>query len=214
VLFRYKLLFIFVILGFSAQSQFLDLWRGNRFSGIERYHNYYGGSFDMTLGIGMGEEHASFDMIYNRRLNERLKVGFGIGFHSSLTYLKVPDNLEFNSIDIENSFGVLIGRGIYYFTDNGVRPYAKVSAGHTIFPLLAADPNTSINGGFVANYGIGMQFPSRRRIKYYIELNQYHTRASGETLAQDQLQNLIPVSYDFGINRFNLVFGMEFNGND
>lgn len=160
---------------------------------------FYSLQFGGNVGDNVENETSQVDLIVGYRFNK--KFAAGIGFGNSYNY-----TFSFGT-DIDANATPVFAYGRYYPIDKKIRPFIAGKIGWA-FPsqeIIRGDHN----GGFLIQPEIGVNFSSRRRIRFLISLGQQIQNISGELLDFDPFGNRIESKYDLWFNRTVLKVGIE-----
>jgi len=159
-------------------------------------------SFQFGGNIGNTENHqtSQVDFIVGYRFNK--KFAAGLGFGTSYNY-----SFSFG-LDIDATSAPVFAYGRYYPFDKKVRPFVAGRIGWS-FPDQEAFRGDH-NGGFLVQPEIGVNFSSRRRVRFLVSIAQQVQNISGERLDFDPFGNRVASKYNLWFNRTLLKLGIEF----
>ncbi len=167
-----------------------------------KYH-YIKGTF-ATLQVGGGGNFDSstsqIDLYVGRRLNKKLSVGMATGFHYySFSFGGLWEDVQYFPIH-------LYGR--YYLGHRNVRPFGFGSFGHGFAAPTAFSGD--FKGALGGRLGFGVNFSSKKKLRYLLTVSQNFQHAEGDRFNQDLFNNDIRYNYNLWLTRIVFRFGIEF----
>jgi len=166
----------------------------------KRFHYNKGGLLNHSLGLGLGGVH--WNLSYNRRFAEKFEIGFGLGVHQNSFYFSTSNSRH----DVQVASFPLYVQGKYMFRTGKKLWYGKLRAG------WANNLNTwmtyDTTDGLLLEGGLGVTFKSKTRMKRYLEMTQYFSRASG--MARDDGGTaLSDIGFKIWFVNFMVTYGIE-----
>lgn len=184
-----------------------------------RFHvvSGYNVAFSLGGGVGGGEAGSISELSINKKLNSKLSLGISLLGLNNFSAVSFFDGAEVREVGIfVNSSSISIG-GEYFFLDNLVEPSIFRMFGHlNLGYSLASSGNEQLpsdrqNAGFVAQYGLGLQWANKKSRKYFVKLSQTHQKVDGRITSFGFGRPSFPVEYDLWMNSVLFSFGCEFN---
>lgn len=178
--------------------------------GDARYHPLTGyfGQWDIGLGLDASvHSHVAFKV--GKRLDSRTSVGVGLGFHNSSQSIALPalgtvGEIVFNAPTVN-----LSAEGRYFLNEWKRRPYVSGELGVGFAQENDWDNLRMQRGGLYAEFGVGLQFPTRKYMRYFVQLTQYVQKYSAQSVRSEN-----PLDPSFRVNMWfrhvNLVLGLRF----
>lgn len=169
----------------------------------DKFHFNKGVFVSANLGISVEPQ---VNLLIGYRLNEKYDLALGAGIHPLSRYT--------GGIYSLNTFYSLYAHGRKYFgREKSNRWYLFMNAGYSI-----GDNNDNgffndniVKGGALFEPGLGIQFGSRKKIRYSLSLSQQFQYSSGEINATDFLFNTnVNVKHSSWNSRTVLKFGINF----
>lgn len=166
-----------------------------------RYHYKRGHLLNASMSFSDG--FFALDVSYNERFFNRLELGVGTGLH--INQFSFATTTDWHDVSVHSM--PIYGQAKYIFKQGRKQLYAKARVGY------ANNYNTwnvyNVKDGITMDGGVGISFATKRHYKYFVELSQYYSRASG--FAKNRSPNAIS-DIDFDIKFYNFIFtmGMEF----
>ena len=161
---------------------------------------------DISLGSNLGGNNITFnsDISYNKRINQSLDVGGGIGAHTNS--LSLGDGSGWLWINV-TSIPMYV-QGKYYLNNRKHRLYATARAGYV------NNTNTwqvnSIKNGALFQGGVGFTFASKNRVKHYLQISQYALSASGTSRQWDFISgNTFDAEFNVWFTRIMFTYGIN-----
>lgn len=138
-----------------------------------------------------------------------LEYGLTVGAHWNSISFTAINNWIWLDINSYTFSGV-----VKYFPFNNMlnRPYAKASIGYANNSTWNFAGETSVSNSALFEFGIGFNFSSKGRIKYYLELVQYNMKVNGTFTDEVNTNQGVPSVTEFNLwlNRFMVRFGLLF----
>ncbi len=159
-------------------------------------------SFHLLSGVGNDENAtANLSFIIGKRLNEKWHLGLGYGISSSTVELP-------GFFWEQHTFQNIFAYGRYNIKQSKVMLFADTSLGVGI----AGDQQWrgSYTSGVYFQPGIGIEFASRKKLKWSIKLSQYMQNTSGVSTFEDNFNSQAVYSYNQFYNRTLLGVGLTF----
>lgn len=143
------------------------------------------------------------ELLLGKRFNKNLNIAIGMG--SEFNEARV------SGFNYETQFVSFFGYGRYYLTKTQKRlfGYSRLGYGFPGEPSTEGIPNNH-NGGPQAFYGLGLDFASKRKMRFQLTIGHYIQKADGKGFFLDNLGNEIETDYDIVINRLLFKLGVEF----
>ena len=167
-----------------------------------KYHYTKGVFYSLNFGgkISDGDDETiQIDLTVGYRFNKKLSagVGFGASFNS----------VNFASTWIEAESLPVFAYARFYPLEKKVRPFVAGRLGWSF-------PNTEAFGGFheggiLIQPEVGINFASRKKIRFLITLSQQLQNIKGSNGFPDNFGNPVTTDYNFWFNRTILKFGIE-----
>lgn len=171
---------------------------------------FSGAKFHYTEGffasLQFGSNTSDFDnqtneitVIGGYRFNKKLAagVGFGAGYNTTFSF----------GTWIDASTIPVFAYARYYPIDKRVKPYIAGSLGYGFRDRNAFGANHS--GGLYFEPEIGVNFSSRRRIRFTLSIGQQVQHIKGSNLNFDQFGNTITSNFNLWFNRTVLKIGLD-----
>ena len=157
----------------------------------------------VSLSDGVSSSHNNFDIKAGYITRNKFEVGLGFGIHSNSFWLRTISSTQF--ADIVSTTYFLHGK---YFIYQGAQKY------YVTGKLGYANNHTNrrlpvVTDGITMEGGVGVLFASRKRSKYFLELSQYTSHATGMLVSND-VNALSDISFDVWFNRIVFTFGVQF----
>lgn len=155
------------------------------------------------MQTSFSENNNSIDFNFGKRFANRLEIGLGLGLHHNYYYgLQVPGSRI--NIDV---FSIPTYATVQYI----IRP-----ARRSIVVRTSVGINNNNNGPFIselsnglfARGSIGILFSSRNRMKSYLMLSQYTSKAKG-TINTEINNQPATIGFDIWYNQFLFTYGIE-----
>lgn len=165
-----------------------------------KFHYKQGGLIHANIGASDG--FGSFDISYSKRFRGKFELGAGVGFHSNSFFFSTTSSFHWVTVQSAPIFvqgRYLINTGKYMFYAKGRLGYANNFDSWGI---------TQVKDGFMLDASIGCMFATKRRYKYFVELGQYTSYASGMAINRDPM-GLSDIGFKMWFNNVNLTFGIE-----
>jgi len=170
--------------------------------GGTKFHYTKGMFYSLNFGGNLTEfvdQTSQLDFIAGYRFNKKLAAGLGLG-------------VSYNSTD---AFGTFIDTnsipvfayGRYYPIDKRIKPFVAGKIGWA-FPDRNAF-NGDHEGGALFQPEIGVNFASRKRIRFLVSIGQQLQNIRGDNLDFDGFGNPINSKFNLWFNRTVLKFGIE-----
>ena len=168
-----------------------------------KFHYTKGFFYSLQFGGGFTDEGnngtSQADVIIGYRFNKKIAAGIGFGSSYNSTF-SFGTWLETNSIPV-------FAYGRYYPFDKKVRPFIASKIGWALPDQNAFGGDHQ--GGILFQPEIGVNFASRRRMRFLITLGQQLQNIRGENLDFDPFGNRIESKYNLWFNRTVLKIGFE-----
>ena len=163
---------------------------------------YTKGTFaTFSLGVGGGDDNTShLDLMIGRRLNEKVSLALGTGLHYNSFF--------FGNFWADSQFIPLYGYGRYYMGRRNPRFFFYGSAGYG-FPAGTLFFGT-FTGGVQAQAGVGVNWASRKKIRWLISLGQTFQHVRGTANSTDIFSQPVVYDYNLWLNRIIFKLGIEF----
>jgi hypothetical protein len=171
-----------------------------------KFHFTKGFFVSIHLGIGMNlsqvdsEESGQFDMLFGYRFNKKIATGIGAGISISNTRF-AGEWIEANTIPV-------FAYGRYYPFDVKAKPFGELRLGWA-FPNEQAFQIAAQSGGILIQPGIGINFASRKNLRFLIGFNQLIQHSKGERVSFDPFGNRITSKFNIWFNRTVLRIALE-----
>lgn len=156
-----------------------------------------------NMAIGMSNEHNNFDVDLSYLYRNKFSLGVGLGFHNN--FFGVQTTSSFHVGDVRSN--TFFAKGQYNILNRSYRIYATGKIGFANHNETNQIP--TISDGILLEGGLGIMFASRKRAKYFLELSQYTTHASG-VLINNDVNALSDIDFDVWFNRIVFTFGIQF----
>jgi hypothetical protein len=151
---------------------------------------------------GFSTDHRRFDLGLSYLFNQ-FEFGIGLGFQNNSFNFSTANSTHFGDV-----FSIpFYGKFAYYFSNNYFRPYVFGKIGYSN-NFKTFDVN-SVSDGIMLEGGVGISFTSKTRNKFFLELAQYTTHATG-TMRNNDPNGLGDIGFDLWFNRFVLITGFTF----
>ena len=175
----------------------ISLYNGAKFHYTKGvfYTLQFGGSFSDSGDTDTGQAEAIVGYRFNKKL--AAGIGFGSSYNSTFSF---GTWLDANAIPV-------FAYGRYYPFDKKVRPFIAGKIGWA-FPDQNAFGGDH-QGGLLFQPEIGVNFASRRRMRFLLTLGQQLQNIRGESLGFDPFGNRIESKYNLWFNRTVLKIGFE-----
>ena len=160
---------------------------------------FYSLQFGGNINDNVDNETNQVDLIVGYRFNKKFAAGIGFGNSYNYTF-SFGTGIDANATPV-------FAYGRYYPFDKKIKPFVAGKIGWA-FPNQEAFRGDH-SGGFLIQPEIGVNFSSRRRIRFLISLGQQIQNISGELLDFDPFGNRIESKYDLWFNRTVLKIGIE-----
>ena len=173
---------------------------------VSIYNNakfHYKKGFLYNYSIGFANLHSNTDLSINKRFNNKFEIGFGLGFHYNELQFRTSSSRHWISV---NSIPIF-AQGKYIFNEGNKRFYVRGKIGYAN-NLDSGWGLTSLRNGVMLDGGFGITLPSKNRFKYYFELSQYTSSASG-TLTNFEPNAISDIEFNTWYNRVVVTFGIE-----
>lgn len=168
------------------------------------YSDVFFGSIDLNHNPDYGA--AQIDLMAGYRIDERYSFGVGFGIHQ--------DMLTAGGLFATNRYKVAYGTARrYFFLKKEIRPFVFTKAGHGFADNFTYGWEQNVhNGGFYSQTGIGLQFASRTKIRFFMSLSQHFQHTTGHQQSFINLPSNNPVNVAYDVWHSNVIFkiGMEF----
>jgi len=168
-----------------------------------KFHYTKGLFYSLQLGGG-GSDNANnvtnqTEVIIGYRFNKKVAtgIGFGASYNSTISF---GDWLEANSLPV-------FAYGRYYPFDKKVRPFIAGRLGWA-FPNQDAFGGDH-RGGVLIQPEIGVNFASRRRMRFLLSIGQQIQNIRGENLNFDPFFNPVTTKFNLWFNRTVFKIGFE-----
>ena len=165
-----------------------------------KFHYKKGYLFNMSFGFA--NNHFNSDMSINKRLNNKLEVGLGVGFHyNSLTF---RSQIGWHFIDVPSIPFFIQSK---YFLNEGKRLiYLKGKVGYV--NNYSSWGIESVHNSIMLEGSFGVLFSSHKKFKHYLELSQYSSNAYGK-LRSFGFNDISEISFNTWFNRVVVTYGVE-----
>ena len=153
------------------------------------------------LGGGGGDDTATLlDLMIGRRIDEKYSVAVGTGLHYYSFF--------FGNFWADTQFIPVYGYGRYYLGRKNTRPFVFATAGYGFPSGTLFFGNFA--GGFQGRLGVGINWASRKKLRWLLTLSQTVQNVRGSAANTDPFNNLVLYNYDLWLNRVVVKLGLEF----
>lgn len=175
----------------------ISLFDGAKFHYTKGF--FYSFRFGGMNSDGFENETSEFSFIGGYRFNKMLAAGLGIG----------------GSYNSTRSFGTLIDASTipvfayarFYPLDKKIKPFIGSSLG---WGFQNAEASGAVHtGGLYFQPEIGVNFSSRRRLRFTLSIGQQIQHVKGSSQNTDPLNNPVISNFNIWFNRTILKFGLE-----
>ena len=171
----------------------ISIFEGSKF--------HYTKGFFMSLQFGGGFDNRTSQAVFiaGYRFNKKLAAGLGFGAVNNTT-------TSFNTW-IDASTVPVFAYARFYPFDKKVKPFVAGSLGYgfrdnSIF-------GTDHTGGLFLQPEIGINFSSRRRLRFILSIAQQFQHVRGSSFFFDQFSNPVTTNFNLWFNRTVLKIGLE-----
>ena len=169
-----------------------------------KYHRTGGMFYSFALSStvsGENEGNGILNFIIGKRLNEKWHIGAGLGFSAGSVQLP-------GFVWVDHEFFNVSGYGRYNVTRNKVILFTDASLG---IGLSTGDRwRGSHTNGIYFQPGVGIEFASRKKLKWSIKLSQYMQNTSGTQTFPSNFNTEATINYKQFYNRTMIGVGMTF----
>ncbi len=169
----------------------------------QKYHLKKSVFVNSSLSVMSGWLNSSvqWDATVGASVNERFDLGAGMGFSGHVA--------DLNATDVDGDFFNIYGYGRFFLNKGFMRLYLDTKLG---LGIGMDDPweDSSVEGGFYFQPGIGMLMASKGRIRWNFGIGQYLLKSEGTISAWSPNGSPVDVSYDLWFNRTVMQVGISF----
>ncbi len=176
------------------------------FEDISIYNNakfHYKKGILFNYSMGFADLHYNTDLSVNKRFNNKFELGIGLGFHYNELHFRTSSSTHWITVNSIPFFA----QGKYIFNDGNKRFYLRGKIGYA-YNEISAWGLRSIRNGVMLDGALGVTLASKNRFKYYLELSQYTSFASGAK-ANFEPNALSDIEFNTWFNRVVVTFGIE-----
>ncbi len=155
-----------------------------------------------SFAIGVSPEHSNFDFSGSYILNSKFSFGGGFGFHNNSFSIQTVSSAHWGNIFSRTYFV----NGQFFFTNRAQRIYATGKLGYSDHRETRQLP--ILSDGIVLEGGVGLEFSSKNKVKYFIELSQYTSNAKGALVSND-VNALSDIEFDIWFHRIVFTMGIQ-----
>ena len=167
-----------------------------------KFHYTKGVFYSLQLGgnsEGFDNETRQLDLTVGYRFNKKWAAGVGVGTNENKSF-------DFNTF-IDATSTPLFAYGRFYPFDTKVRPFI---AGRIGWSFGNEDSfGEDHQGGALIQPEIGINFASRRKLRFMLIFSQQFQHIKGEVFTIDQFNNLIRSRFNIWFNRSLIKLGLE-----
>lgn len=162
----------------------------------------YKNSLKGNFALGVSADHVNFDFSCSYINNNKFSLGIGFGFHTNSFFIQTISSNHRGNVNSRTYFV----NGQYFFMDRAQRLYATGKIGFADHRESRELP--TLSNGIVLEGGLGIEFATKNRTKYFLELSQYTSNASGVLVSND-VNALSDIEFDIWFNRIVFTMGMQ-----
>lgn len=172
-----------------------------------KYHKttgiYYGGNFGFSAITKEGDDTSSghFETYVGWRFGKRWALSHGWGLEANQNQIA--------GLLLTTEFFSAFLKAKYFINDHRYRMFSYMRAGYGFVP----DENqfeSGHSGGGQFQIGVGLTFPSTKKLKFIVSLGYHVQKTDGEVAFIDSFGNQVNTEFDLFINRIIFKGGMEF----
>ena len=174
-----------------------------------KFHFNKGNFTVLSGGFAVSGNGAGYGDIYiGKRLNDRLSLGLGTGYHSNSTTINNIGSFWGTWINT-NTIPITLNAQ-YFLNDRMNRLFVHASAGYGILVEDSWNSLEGQTGGPLVQLGFGYEFASRRNYKYFLQLDQNFQYDSGRANDFDILGFPVQTEFNIWYQRIGLTVGIKF----